>query len=313
MTVRILAAGLQTTIQAAPRVGLRHLGVPTSGAADPLSMALANKLVGNAAATSCLEVTLSGMSFEVSSDVTIAITGAVAQIRINDGVAPQHESLDLNAGDRVVLGPAERGARCYVAFAGGLCADGLLGSYSTYLPAALGGYGGRSLKRDDMISFVRPRHVHERLQTPPDFRPPMCRSWTIRTSHAAETNLLIAEQAFFDSRFIVGSRNDRMGIEMERERVEIRSEGRFPSSPVFPGTIQCPENGKPILLSVDAQTTGGYPRVAQVVRADRHLIGQLRQGDSLRLLLREYDDAVAELRGKHVYWREWLPDVADVV
>jgi len=82
---------------------------------------------------------------------------------------------------------------------------------------------------------------------------------------------------------------------------------------VFPGTVQCPESGAPFLLSVDAGTVGGYPRVAQIVRADRHLLGQLRPGDPVLLLWREQQAAVDELRAKHDYWRAWLPDIEQII
>jgi allophanate hydrolase subunit 2 len=87
----------------------------------------------------------------------------------------------------------------------------------------------------------------------------------------------------------------------------------MPSAAVFPGTVQCPEDGQPYLLSVDAQTTGGYPRVAQIIRADRHLLGQIRPGDKLRLLLRDEAGANHDLRAKIHYWEEWLPNVAQVM
>ena len=82
---------------------------------------------------------------------------------------------------------------------------------------------------------------------------------------------------------------------------------------VMPGTIQCPEDGAPYILSIDAGTVGGYPRVAQVARADRHILGQLKAGDHVRLLHREHDTAVEELRAKLEYWRPWLPEIDDVL
>jgi allophanate hydrolase subunit 2 len=87
----------------------------------------------------------------------------------------------------------------------------------------------------------------------------------------------------------------------------------MPSAGVIPGTIQCPEDGAPYVLSVDAGTVGGYPRVAQVARVDRHVLGQLRPGDHVRLLRREPDEAARELRGKINYWREWLPQIGSIL
>jgi allophanate hydrolase subunit 2 len=104
-----------------------------------------------------------------------------------------------------------------------------------------------------------------------------------------------------------------MGIGLAGERFEIESDRQMPSTPLFPGTIQCPHDGSLYVMSVDAGTTGGYPRVAKVTRMDLHVLGQLRPGNSLALIERNDDDAARELREKHAYWRAWLPDIADVI
>ena len=103
-----------------------------------------------------------------------------------------------------------------------------------------------------------------------------------------------------------------MGIELQGASIAGADRGRLPSAPVFPGCVQCPPDGTPFLLSVDAQTTGGYARLAQVIRADRHLIGQLRPGQSLGFIARTPAEAVSDLRDKIAYWETWLPGCADV-
>ena len=117
----------------------------------------------------------------------------------------------------------------------------------------------------------------------------------------------------FDTNFTIGNRADRMGLQFDGKSFQVASGGQLDSAPVFPGTIQCPEDGKPFLLSIDAGTIGGYPRVAQVARVDRHIIGQLRPGDHVRLLWRDEQSAAEELRAKHDYWRQWLPDIAQLI
>ena len=155
----------------------------------------------------------------------------------------------------------------------------------------------------------------ELVRTPKEFRPKAGTSIALRACHGAEIELLDKESRFdlFDTNFSVGNRADRMGLQLEGATFQVSSYGQLKSAPVFPGTIQCPEDGRPFLLSVDAQTIGGYPRVAQVARADRHLIGQLRPGDHVRLLWRDADSAREELLAKHEYWRAWLPDIKSVV
>ena len=313
MTIRIIKAGLQTTIQSGPRTGLRHVGVPASGAADPLSLALANRLVGNQLLAPALEVTLSGLSLKFESALNFALTGAPSSAELNGVKVGYHETLSAAANDVLSIQPGTSGARIYIAFGGELLANEILGSASTYLPAALGGFEGRALQNDDRLT-VRPSSVSvEVVRTPQEFRPPTSHSWALRACHGGEAALLVEQDSVFNTSFTVGNRADRMGMALEGDRVRVDSEGRMPSVPVFPGTVPCPQSGQLFLLSVDAQTTGGYPRVAQIVRADRHLLGQIRPGDKIQLLLRDEETAIRELREKIYYWKEWLPDIGTVL
>ena len=141
----------------------------------------------------------------------------------------------------------------------------------------------------------------------------MFRSWALRACYAAETPLLADRDRIFDTNFAVGNRADRMGMMLDGAKTDVLSDGRMSSAPVFPGTVQCPEDGRLFMLSVDAQTTGGYPRVAQIIRADRHLLGQIRPGDKVRLLWRDEQCAIDEFRAKLDYWRAWLPDIPRVI
>ena len=152
MTLRILKPGLQTTVQACPRAGLRHLGVPASGAADPLSLALANRLVGNALLAPGIETTLTGVRLLFEDDGFAAITGAKAKARLNGERVKLHRTLAVAAGDELEIGPAKAGARNYLALAGGVAVDEVLGSASTYLPAGFGGFEGRALRSGDVIT-----------------------------------------------------------------------------------------------------------------------------------------------------------------
>ncbi len=312
MTISVLKPGLLTTLQSRPRAGMRHLGVPGSGAADALSLALANRLVGNAWHAPALEATLLGPTLGFDRHCAFAVTGASAEVTLNGSFVEQHETVFAAAGSELVIGAATAGARIYLAVAGGFEGDNVLGSVSTSLQAGFGGYGGRALQEGDVLSAVGGDSVP--AKTPPEFRPPMSPSWALRACDAAETPLLDngSRSALFDTNWVVDKRADRMGLRLEGPRLATSSDGRMPSAGVVPGAVQCPEDGAPYILSVDAGTVGGYPRVAQVARVDRHLLGQLRPGDHLRLLRREPDEAVEELRAKIAYWREWLPDAAEV-
>lgn len=313
MTITVLKAGMQSTLQSRPRTGMRHLGVPAGGAADPLSLALANRLVGNAWDAPAIEATLLGPSLKFDSECAFAVTGADAPLRLNSQAVRQHETLFAMPGDELAIGPAAAGARVYVAVAGGFDADDVLGARSTDLQAGFGGHEGRALARGDTL--VAKGGGAATTRTPDEFRLSMNASRALRTCSAAETALLDEASAtdLFDTNWLIDRRADRMGLRLDGPRLRVSSDGRMPSAGVLPGTIQCPEDGAPYVLSVDAGTVGGYPRIAQVARLDRHLLGQLRPGDHVRLLRREPDEALEELDAKLDYWRAWLPDIDAII
>lgn len=313
MTIVVRKPGLQTTIQSRPRVGNRHLGVPSSGPADPLSMALANRLVGNSAYTTALETALTGVTLKFRSSAHVAVTGAIAQCTINHGSVEQHGTIALQEGDELAVGSAEAGVRCYVAVAGGFVADEVLGSGSTYVTAALGGHKGRALVEGDELELNDPARSPELLQTPAKYRVPILSAWSIRAGGSCETDTLDEPAELFASKLTVGGRCDRMGIKLDGQTFVTSAGAQMPSVPVFPGTIQCPQDGGLYIMCVDAGTTGGYPRVAKVSRMDLHILGQLRPGNSIRFIARSDEDAARELLEKHDYWRPWLSDVADVI
>lgn len=313
MTISVIKPGLQSTLQSGPRTGRRHQGVPANGAADPLSLALANRLVGNAWDAAAIESTLLGPTLRFDSACTFALTGANTTPTLNGEPVAMHATVLAKKGDELMVGTATAGARVYMAVSGGFAADEVLGSSSTNLQASFGGLQGRALLPGDRLDVAG--GVASASQTPAEFRLPMTSSWGLRTCESAETGLLAKASldALFDTNWVIDRRADRMGLKLDGPLLEISSDGRMPSAGVLPGTIQCPEDGAPYILSVDAGTVGGYPRIAQVARVDRHVLGQLRPGDHVRLLWREPDEAVEELRAKLDYWRKWLPEIEEIL
>ena len=287
--------------------------MPASGPADPLSMALANRLVGNPAFTPALETTLTGVTLTFRCETFISITGATAQCILNGKPVNQHTTIAVMPSDVLAVGSAEKGVRSYVAFAGGLKAVELLGSVSTYMTAGFGGHEGRALQEGDELELSDRPVTTSVLETPAEYRLPMLDSWSLRAGRSCETVSIDDPEGLFEAKLTVASRSDRMGIKLEGKTFRTDVGGQMPSVPVFPGTIQCPQDGKLFVLSVDAGTTGGYPRVAKIARLDLHLLGQLRPGNSLTLLERTDEEAARELREKHAYWQDWLPDVTDVI
>ena len=308
----ILSAGVQTTLQGDPRMGRRHQGVPWAGPADPWSMALANRLVGNETFAVALEVSFGGFTAEIDADCHIALAGAVGKAIVDGNIVPEHTTLFVKKGATLTIEPPQGGARTYVAVAGGFAADNVMGSPSTYLPADLGGYQGRVLATGDSLK-INPslRGDVEPRETPTAFRPAMTDHFTVRAVESAETTLLEARavKTLVGEAFRVGPQVTRMGLSLTGHPLSLRSEGKMKSAAVFPGTVQCPEGGDPIILLVDAQTTGGYPRVAHIARCDRHLLGQIPPRATVRLLHRTAEQATEDLKRKLLFLRQWVPDM----
>lgn len=306
--MKVLDPGLQTTIQAGPRDGHRHLGVATGGPADPLALALANRLVGNAPDAPGLEVTLTGLRLRMEAACGLAVAGAPRSVTLDGRAAPAHEALNPRPGDELRLGPAPLGCRSYVAFAGGLVAATAFGSASTDRRAGIGGHDGRALLAGDRLTLADPRLAPD-ARTPEELRPAFAPHWTLRAAPGPEISLLNeADTArLFGEGFTAGRDSDRTGVRLSGPHLTA-AEANMDSAPVFVGTVQLPPGGRPIILLPDAGTTGGYPRVAQVIRADRHLLGQLRPGHPVRLLRRTPEQAAGVLRAKTALLQGWLGD-----
>lgn len=306
--LRVIKPGLQSTLQGTPRTGYRHFAIPYAGPADPLSLALANRLVGNALDATGLEITFGGFEADAEAACSIAVTGAEGALRINGRAAPHHETLQLKPGDRITLAPPATGARTYLAIASGFEARAHFGSTSTHLPAGFGGLEGRALREGDTLRAAGAPLCAKTLQTPVELRPVFTRAFALRACESSETHLLdqAALTALFETDFSVGRQATRMGLSLEGAEIIPASDGRMASAPVFPGTVQCPPSGVPIVLLCDAQTTGGYPRIASMARCDRHLLGQIRPGDRVRLIRRNPAAALQDFKDKQALLDRWL-------
>lgn len=300
--------GLQSTLQGAPRLGFRHLGVPYAGPADPLSMALANHLVGNAQDATCLEITYGGFEAEAIEDGVVAVTGATGALDIAGVDAPLHETLRLKAGETLRIAPPKTGMRAYLAVASGFAASALFGSTSTYLPAGFGGFEGRALRAGDVLSANRADAPKRDLATPLDLRPVFSDGFAVRACGSAEFDLLSPpdQDRLFSESFTLGRQATRMGISLTGHSLHPQTDNQMKSAPAFPGTVQCPPSGDPVILLSDAQTTGGYPRVASVARCDRHLLGQIRPGNRVQFLRRSPEEATRDFLEKQALLDRWF-------
>lgn len=300
--------GLQATLQGSARTGHRHFGVPYAGPADAVSMQLANRLVANRLDATSLEITYGGFEAEVEKACAIAITGATGDVTVNGTTTASHTTLHLKPADILRIAPPSMGCRAYLAIHSGFEAKADFGSTSTYLPAGLGGHNGRGLQAGDKLRPAGPATLEATFETPNAMRPALTHAFAVRACVASETHLLNPndETILFGETFIVGRQATRMGLSLTGHTLRPESDGMMKSAPVFPGTIQCPPSGVPIVLLSDAQTTGGYPRIASIARCDRHLLGQARPGDQIQLLHRTFEAARDAYKQKQALLAQWL-------
>lgn len=304
----VVEPGLLTQIQGAPYRGIRGKGMPLAGAADPLSRALANLLVGNSAEAPAIETGFAPLMLEALAPVSLAVTGAAAEHILVDGKNMKpYRTIELKRGSYLRLEGARTGCRSYIAVAGGgFSCPMLMNAQSTYIP---GGFGGQGvLKAQDNLSAAGKPIAGRIRKLPRELRIPCTNSYLLRLTRAPESDTANIDTLCNDTGWTVSRRADRIGLELDGPVLPAGTTDML-SSAMFPGTIQAPPGGSPFLLGPDAATMGGYPRIAQLIRADRHLIGQLRPDSHIRFVTVEPDEAQKIYSGKMRQLKKWLPDL----
>ncbi len=307
MTILIKDAGLATSVQDLGRYRCSHLGISPAGAADSLSFRIANRLVGNADNAPGLEMTLTGATFEFECPAIIAVTGAECSIEINGHARSGAQSIHLEAGSVVKVGRMRRGVRAYLAVQGGIDVPLKMGSASTHLSAKFGGFEGRLLRKGDRLCVGKGGDSHTRAlkseATPLVGQDsPVILRVTRGLQHDWFDEEAIAN--FFSSSFSVTDQSGRTGLRLKGNPIFPRNTSQLITDGVPLGAIQIPPDGQPIILFVDQQTTGGYPKIANVIASDLHVVGQLRARDSLRFTEVSIEQAVQMLRQQEAWLQE---------
>lgn len=283
--LHILSPGLMTTLQDLGRPGYQRLGIPVSGALDPLSLAAANLLVGNPPGAAALEIAYQGPTIRIDADsARLAFAGGAVSIELTGGEnsAPERlpilESRRLERGQSLRIGALSGSTVGYLAVEGGFDVAPFLGSRSTYTRGAFGGWHGRPLAAGDALPLARgSAEPREELMLPPlDLAPP--RRFRVvlgpQTSHFSDAGL----RTFLEAEYTVSAASDRMGMRLEGPVIEHADGYNIVSDGIAPGSVQVPGNGLPIILLADRQTTGGYPKVATIISADLPALGRLGPG-----------------------------------
>ncbi|MBP6897943.1 MAG: biotin-dependent carboxyltransferase [Pseudacidovorax sp.] len=308
--------GLLASVQDLGREGHRQRGICPGGALDRAALAVANRLVGNACGAAGLELTMGNAELRFEASTRIALMGDDFGARLDGRALRPGWSVPVQAGARLVLGgvnaqAGKAGVRSWLAVAGGINVPQVLGSRSTDLKAGFGGLDGRALKKGDRLPLgasalseaqrARPAFgIHpldpwrdEGAAEPVCALPPEDGVWPLRVMPGPEYAQFgaAARTQFWQAAWRITPQSNRMGSRLEGPALKRGHEVDMLSAGVVPGTIQVPPSGQPIVLMGDAQTTGGYPRIGVVIRADLWKLAQAPLGSRLRMV--EVDAAAA--------------------
>lgn len=299
--IEVLAPGLLTTVQDLGREGFGPLGVSPSGAADAIALRIGNRLVSNDEGAAGVEMTLLGGTFAFPKGAIAALTGSDFGAMLDDASVPLWTSVQVRPEQKLRLGPTKSGARCYLCVQGGIQVKPFLGSASTHLLSGLGGYEGRALRKGDVLK------IGEIPSEEKGTGRRACSTGSVRNSNRARkvgTKALerlaprkvlrvtpgpqsdwfpeAAQRIFYESTYRLAEESNRMGLRLEGPAIFEGAHGEMISEGVSLGAVQIATGGLPIILFVEQQTTGGYPKIANVISADLHSLGQLRPRDEIR-------------------------------
>ena len=294
--IGVLSPGFQTTVQDLGRFGYAHFGVSASGAADALALRAGNLLVGNAENAAGIEMTLVGGAFEFQGDTVAALTGS----DLGAGL-PLWTPFEIRAGQTVRCAVTRSGARGYLCVRGGIDVPKTMGSASAHL---LTGVGGRALRAGDVLPIGGAAVRRPRRPKPGALAraPQSVRQTVVRVTAGPQEEWFAGE--IYAAAYAMGEESDRMGLRLRGPAIPSPA-GRMITEGVPLGAIQVPPDGQPIILFVEHQTTGGYPKPANAIAADFWRLGQLRPRDEVRFERVEIEQALELLREQE----RWLYDL----
>lgn len=271
MGIRVLKAGMLTTVQDLGRNGYQSQGFSVAGVMDVRSFKIANLLLDNPENEAVLEFTLIGPTLQFTSETIIAITGGDFQPTINGNPAPMYTALYMNRGDILKFGSARTGSRGYIAFSSYLDIPVVMGSRCTNLKSNIGGFKGRKLHDEDYISFrIKRRYLPFFLSRKLDLDEFDQEEATLRVVLGPQNDMFTKEgvRTFLNEEYTVTSDFDRMGCRLDGPFIASKNGSDIISDGIAFGSVQVPSHGKPIILLADRQTTGGYAKIATVATVD---------------------------------------------
>lgn len=274
--LKILKAGMLTTVQDLGRDGYRQLGVSQSGAFDAPALRIANLLVGNEENAAGIEITLGQFSVEFTKKGWIALSGAGCHALLDGKSVWTGWCYPVKAGQTLTLKTPMRGMRSYLAVAGGIDVPEVLNSRSTDIKASFGGFEGRPLKEGDVLKAGKAANPPSKSTGVKQ----LLFGNRIRAVPGPEYHEFSddARDSFWRTAWQLSPQSNRMGYRLHGHELKRDTQREMLSHGLVPGVVQVPHGGQPIVLMADAQTTGGYPRIATVIEADLYNLAQIRLG-----------------------------------
>jgi antagonist of KipI len=295
--IEVVAPGLLTTVQDLGREGFGPLGVSPSGAADAISLRVGNRLVDNVEGAAALEMTLLGGTFRFPEGSVVTLAGSDFGAMLGEVPVSPWTSVKVPAGGVLQVGPTRSGARCYLCVRGGIVEPLFLGSASTHLLSGLGGREGRALRKGEVLQIGAPFDSAVERFRPKAVSPQALEALAprkiLRVTPGPQSPWFVeaALRAFYSITYRVAEESNRMGLRLEGEPIAENVPGEMISEGMPLGAIQITAGGLPIILFVEQQTTGGYAKIANVISADFHCLGQLRPRDEVRFQALDFDEA----------------------
>jgi antagonist of KipI len=267
MTLHVLEPGLFTLVVDLGRPRSRSLGVPVGGAADRAALVLGNALVGNPPDAAGLEVSLAGPTVRANAELACVVYGAPFTLHSSRQRLRVGTTFTLSPGEELHIGGTAMGMRAYLCIAGGVDVSLVLGSRSGLAPLTAGADLPCSPGR------IRGRFIRPQLRYAGD-------PHVLRVVDGAQADWFDSD-TLYRTAYTVTAAANRMGLRLDGEVLRRREARELTSEPVCPGSVQVTHDGRCIILGVDGQTIGGYPKVAQVIDADLDKLGQLRPGEAI--------------------------------
>lgn len=303
-TIKILDAGLLTTVQDLGRYGFQRYGVSASGVMDEYSAKIANKLVGNKVGEAVLETTLKGVQIEFLQNTAVAITGGNCDVTLNGTKIELWQSYLVNRGDILKMGICRSGLRNYLAFAGGIDVPIIMNSKSTNLKAKVGGFNGRKLMTGDVLS-VGVGSLEAPLTLNKHYIPTYSKDIKVgvilgqQDDHFTEAGI----KTFLNENYTVTQESDRMGIRLSSvsgATIEHKNGADIISDGITFGAIQVPGSGQPIVMMADRQTTGGYTKIGNVISSDLAKLAQATPGTKVKFVEYTLEQAVQAIKNNDI-------------